>query len=886
MYTGHSRFLCIAAVLASASLVLGASCPQDWSAVTSAQLSALDPLCFASARAADLRALPGPSCAGFDSARVAQLESTVAGIGACGGLSPACASVLPASAAPGIRKNCMSSLSPAFLGSLAGSAIGQIPADSFAGLAKSSVAALGAACANLGSAQVSAIGSTLNNNDACAGISAACTSSLSAAAAAGLRANCLAQLSVGAVSGLGREQVAAIPAQSWAGWTRDNVAGLTSACDGVGADQFAMLGVSMNRADTCAGLQRSCAEHLSSASLSRATAACMRQVSKAFVAGLSGAAVSGLNATAFSGFNDNIGALGTACGGLVADQVAMIGRSFLSPDACSFLSATCGNSTPAAAMARVTAACVSHLSSGFVAALTSAHLREMPAQSFAGWTRENIAPLAAACSGITAEQASALGTSIASTDACGGMTALCAASLMPGAASGLRSQCVLFLTPKYVAALSAEALSSIPVSACAGFTAGNLAELGPTCAAFTGAQASRIGSSARSIDACAGFGGSCAHFFSLPGLGGIKATCVSHLTARFVSELSAQQVSAIPAMSVAGFTSENIGGLKTSCSGLGSNQTRFLGKREPPCRKLELDCLRSASVVAFGGFELSCTFEWRAEQALAATLEKILAMSSDGHGGLSAVVWVALVEKHGESLVEGLTSDSMSLINLQTTQAFGRLVGNGTVAPIHKLCSQLSRNATPHWLQMSLSADNDAQCIGKEMFGNMKSGYPGVRPGHLPHIAAQAFGYVRTMKFFTNDVVRALSAEQVAAIPFAVFGGLQERALLLSESAASGITVSQMENLRTTGRWSCPQVRSMGHDVQQALVCNEPDKKYSESCKVDGCSSKPPASHDESARSHVSHPTQETSSAGSLAILGARAEFSVAVLCALLPRYL
>eukprot|EP00727_Mastigamoeba_balamuthi_P003787 m51a1_g13405 putative gtpase-activator protein for ras family gtpase (862) ;mRNA; r:28738-37748 len=239
-------------------LVLGASCPSDWSAVSADQLSSLDPVCFAQATSADLAALPGPSCAGFDAARVSQLETTVDGSEACGGLSPSCAP------------------------RVSGCRTGQ-------------------GGAVLGKSELSY---------ACAGLTASCASSLSPAGAGGLQSECLGYLSIGAVSALGPRQVAAIPASSWSGWTRENIAGLGESCAGVMYDQFAAIGMSMLTDDACAGLTPECAQHLPSSSLATVSSKCVERLSKDFVAALSERHVVAMPAPAFAGITrDNVGGL-------------------------------------------------------------------------------------------------------------------------------------------------------------------------------------------------------------------------------------------------------------------------------------------------------------------------------------------------------------------------------------------------------------------------------------------------------------------------------------------------------------------------------------------------------------------------------------------------
>eukprot|EP00727_Mastigamoeba_balamuthi_P003779 m51a1_g13399 hypothetical protein (613) ;mRNA; r:7430-9268 len=565
-------------------LALGASCPGDWSAVSTAQLSSLDPVCFAQATSADLAALPGPSCAGFDATRVSQLETTVDGNEACGGLSPACASAFPEAAAAGLGKACVASLSCEFVANLTGAALGRVPPSSIAGLDMTNIAGLGPTCAFLNGAQVAELGKS-ELSYACAGLTASCASSLSPAGAGGLESECLGYLSIGAVSALGPEQVTAIPASSWSGWTRENIAGLGESCAGVMYDQFAAIGMSMLTNDACAGLTPECAQHL-----------------------------------------------------------------------------------PTSSLATVSSKCVRRLSKDFVAALSESHVVAMPAPAFAGITRDNV------------------------------------------------------------------------------------------------------------------------------------------------------------------------GGLRESCAGLDNNQTQFLGSHETVCHLLDLSCMRWASVSAFSGFVETCTREWSVEQALTASLDKVLAMGGRGHGGFSAAVWAALVREHGSALVEGLQATSMTRsISLRTTQAFGRLVSNGTLATMHELCPQLARNATPHWLQMSLSPANASLCISDDMFGRMVIAYPGLRPEHLKLIPHSAFRAVYFLKFMTDDAIGALSDVQVFEVPPEALGALGDRALLLNESAVFGIRPRHMERLRVTGRWSCPQIRGMQIEVQQMAVCKQPEMSYDTNCKVSKC---------------------------------------------------
>eukprot|EP00727_Mastigamoeba_balamuthi_P002984 m51a1_g12683 hypothetical protein (174) ;mRNA; f:1408-2431 len=58
-------------------------------------------------------------------------------------------------------------------------------------------------------------------------------------------------------------------------------------------------------------------------------------------------------------------------------------------------------------------------------------------------------------------------------------------------------------------------------------------------------------------------------------------------------------------------------------TGLSANQTQYF---DTGCRLLGLSCLRAASVSAFSGFVEACTSQWNEEQAMAATLDKVLAM--------------------------------------------------------------------------------------------------------------------------------------------------------------------------------------------------------------------------------------------------------------------
>eukprot|EP00727_Mastigamoeba_balamuthi_P003837 m51a1_g13450 hypothetical protein (316) ;mRNA; r:35-1029 len=294
-------------ILACLRLVSGASCPSDWSVVSATQLSSLDPACLSRATSADLAALPGPSCAGFDAARASQLETTVAGNEACGGLSPACSSAFPESAAAGLGRACVVSLSREFVANLTGAALGRVPPSSFAGFGRSNMPGLGSACAFLNGAQVAELSTSSLRSDACAGLTASCASSLSPAGAGGLQSDCLRFLPIGAVSALGPQQVAAIPASSWSGWTRENIAGLGKSCTGVSAEQFATIGLTVRRDDACAGLTPECAQHLPSRSLSGAPSWCVRRLSKDFVAALSESHVAAMPAPALAAFTgDNV----------------------------------------------------------------------------------------------------------------------------------------------------------------------------------------------------------------------------------------------------------------------------------------------------------------------------------------------------------------------------------------------------------------------------------------------------------------------------------------------------------------------------------------------------------------------------------------------------
>eukprot|EP00727_Mastigamoeba_balamuthi_P001553 m51a1_g11395 hypothetical protein (236) ;mRNA; r:74-2258 len=215
--------------------------------------------------------------------------------------------------------------------------------------------------------------------------------------------------------------------------------------------------------------------------------------------------------------------------------------------------------------------------------------------------------------------------------ACKGLSPACASTLPASAAAGIGARCMSSVSAAFLGNMTAAALGRIPASSFGGLGKDSVAGLGVTCTALSDAQIGAIASSETVIDACAGLTRACAQHLPSSSLASATLRCVQHMSADFVSGLSSSHVAAMPATACGGFTAENIAGLRESCAGLDANQTQFLGRLDSACHNLDVGCIAAASVSAFGGFVDTCTEDWREEQALAATLDKVLAIGGRGH---------------------------------------------------------------------------------------------------------------------------------------------------------------------------------------------------------------------------------------------------------------
>ena len=349
--------------------------------------------------------------------------------------------------------------------------------------------------------------------------------------------------------------------------------------------------------------------------------------------------------------------------------------------------------------------------------------------------------------------------------------------------------------------------------------------LGDNCKGFTADQTAVLGY--YNDYTCSGFTPICGAAFSLGGLSGLTSSCGKTLSVNFTASLSANQVAWINPNAFKSFNYDNLPGFTTSCLGFTEAQIANLGTYQSiACRGLQVSCLKAINVTRFSAFTSACTSSILLPQV--STLEQVYftSMSRSGLSGFRLSIWVFLVQKFKDSIVDALTYQQMTGFPFTTMVGFHGMVENRTFIPSrHDLCTFTPATASSiTWLKMTLSADKDTSCLNRDNIRLLGVWcFEGLRPSQVGSLADGLLGYVQTSPFavLTPDVIAKLRPGLVINVTPGNFSYITSDVVYLPLDVAAVLTPDQLVSLsyKFTDVWPCNLTQALTPDAEQAFIC-------------------------------------------------------------------